>query len=620
MTLSLPTIYQRGLTSAAYDLCCFCLAVQGWCLSRPHRSHCLAGLIVWGLLLLPCLKASAEVQTWDGRHSITKIDVEMVYFVPKDRTPLPDWLQRLEYFQRRLQQFHAREYGGQSQLVINVRQEPFISRRSTQELRVGDGDAIFFKTLQEVDRETSFADPRGDAFPILLVMSDINWRPLDDFYRLSLKEDHAWEFEGNYREGRHFPGAASGGSRATYLTDRGVGWGLVSADGWRVPYTGSDCVVYHEGVGHTVGLPHPEPGNGSVMSQGQYQGWINQSWLDDEQKLRMGWERSQSADSRQSLFNHFTVTPDPAEPKPQEPVELVLTLPNEVKATALRVRTQTSLWGPWVEVGGLNDELAQTAGRPTRIALGSYDRPTPISYRVDIRLEDGQEAELWGYFQVRDENGAPYFPTPGIAHTETGRSTDLISSIRFDTQTDLLAGIIPAETQVRGDWQTDAGTLISPKQLGARLELNREAPVDKAPYRIIAIIEPLDEPNGFVLGHALAGRQFLTIFDFDRGAAGKASAIENIDGQNIGNNASTFEGNLFKTGRLSQVACTVTPNRVTAVCDGVTVFDWSGDVDRLTLQDYWKTPHPQKLFIGSYHSRFKIHQLTLLTLSAPKPQ
>ncbi len=103
--------------------------------------------------------------------------------------------------------------------------------------------------------------------PILLVLSEINWRELDDFRRTRLVDGVA-TFDGSIdADGRHFPGAESGGSRARYLPEEGVGLGLVSGDGWRVPYSGSDCAVYHEGVGHSVGLFHPKPEDHSVMGR-----------------------------------------------------------------------------------------------------------------------------------------------------------------------------------------------------------------------------------------------------------------------------------------------------------------------------------------------------------------
>ena len=251
------------------------------------------------------------------------------------------------------------------------------------------------------------------AFPILLVLSEINWRPLEDFYRVKPTGDGGWTFEGTYTNGRHFPGAAAGGARAAYLAERGIGWGLVSADGWRVPYCGTDCVVYHEGCGHTVGLPHPEPADDSVMSHAQYHGWINESWLDEAQKKRLGWKPpKQPVDRQADLFSRFTAQPRPRVPMPTEPVSLKLTWPAGARVKSCRVRLQTELLGPWREVPA---QAEPGERNPERISLGSFARETPVSYRLDVVLDDGREVELWGYFQVRAKPDVA--PTPPVGAT-----------------------------------------------------------------------------------------------------------------------------------------------------------------------------------------------------------
>src|SRR5712691_273389 len=182
-------------------------------ISRTAASRCwLALTMFWGLA---CCEGNllAEVKTWDGKHSIDQIEVTVVYFVPRDRSPLPDWKERVSYFCRRIERFHEREFQGQSVLKTVMRPEPFRSARSTEQLRDGNADFIFFQTLGEVDGELSFGKGERTAFPILLVLSDINWRPLDDFFRLKTSDNGKLEFEGNYTNSRHFPGAASGGAR-----------------------------------------------------------------------------------------------------------------------------------------------------------------------------------------------------------------------------------------------------------------------------------------------------------------------------------------------------------------------------------------------------------------------
>ena len=163
-----------------------------------------------------------------------------------------------------------------------------ISGKTAAEVRGDDPNQTFFNTTGEA-RETLKWPGKREGFPILLVLSEINWRELDDFTRTRLI-DGVPKFEGTLSpDGRHFPGAESGGARATYDGEKGEGVGLVSADGWRVPYSGSDCVVYHEGVGHAIGLPHPEPADDSVMCFAQYNFWINQTWVTPSQKKALGW-------------------------------------------------------------------------------------------------------------------------------------------------------------------------------------------------------------------------------------------------------------------------------------------------------------------------------------------
>lgn len=566
-------------------------------------------------------------KTWDGRHDTSKIDVTVVYFVPADRQPLPDWKERLSYFSRRIELFHEREFQSQSVMKATMHAEPLISEMTVEQLRQGDGNAIFFKTLRETDRRLKFAQGERKSFPILLVLSEINWRPLDDFYRLH-PQDGGLVFEGNLNRGEHFPGAASGGARATYIANRGVGWGLVSADGWRVPYRGSDCVVYHEGCGHTVGLPHPEPGNGSVMSLGQYRGWINESWLDREQKARLEWKPEEVVpSSRLQLFTDFRAVPEPSVPRPGQAVMLKLHWPEKAKVKKLRLQYQLAVRGPWIDVPVTCDGDA-----PDRVLLGQFDRPTPISYRVNAALEDGATCELWGYLQVRDEpdkNPQPLVPSPDLLlHFITSEdqssvdnrlqpvrplASDPPSDIWSSDVVDVLAQIDTDKQWSQQSWTMVDGKLESPRAYGARIELPGTPPKE---YRLTANVEPLDKPNGLLLGQRMGSNRFVTLFNYVSGEVSQ-SAIENIDGVNVGN-ATTFTGNLFKQHQLSQVVVMVTANEVQMSVDGYTIVKWKGDAKQLSLGEYWSTPNKEALFLGAYDCRYRIHRLTVQPLNTAK--
>ncbi len=564
-------------------------------------------LLSVALLLAVSPFALAGTKTWSGEHDTEDIEVTVVYFVPADRKPLPDWRERVDYFCRRIELFHAREFQGQSTLKALVYEKPFVSQSTTSELRGGDANAIYFRTLQETDQRLRFAEGERESFPILLVLSEINWRPLDDFYRLK-PQDGKLVFEGNYTRGEHFPGASAGGARASYLADRGVGWGLVSADGWRVPYRGSDCVIYHEGCGHTVGLPHPEPGNGSVMSRGQYFGWLSESWLDNDQKSRLGWQPQDVAEDPQiELFSRFRALPEPRVPQPGQAVSLALDWPDDADVRSLMVRFQTSIDGPWIDV-----PQTWEGDAPRAAALGAFDRETPVSYRVDTELNDGATGELWGYFQVRSDPQRapqPYSLSPDlIVHTAALDSPGQIATLPTE-EIDLLE-IADTETcWTVGDWSKNAGKLLSPKRYGARLELPYSPPEE---YRLSLIVEPLDEPNGLILGQRSGGNRFVTLLNYspEKGL----SAIEDIDGRNVGNET-TFTGKLFQKERLSQAIVTVRKDRVTISVDGRTIVDWRGSPNRLSLSDYWKTPDATALFLGAYDCRYRFHRITLEPIS-----
>ncbi len=564
-------------------------------------------IAVLALALCMCGSASAGTVTWDGRHSTEQIEVTVVYFVPSDRRSLVDWRDRVDYFCGRIEQFHAREFHGQSTLMTRVVEEPMMSESTTAQLRNGDADFIFFQTLGEADRRLEFGTRSDEEFPILLVLSDINWRPLDDFYRLHPGET-GLEFEGQFIDGQHFPGATSGGARATYLADRGVGWGLVSADGWRVPYRGTDCVVYHEGCGHTVGLPHPEPGDASVMSLGQYNGWISESWLDNNQKATLGWSPpDETVDLSGDLFTHFRALPQPAVPMPGEEVSLTFDWPADAIVESLRVRMQTSLDAPWQEVAVEASDTPVAA-----ISLGSFDRPTPVSYRIEVELADGQSTELWGYFQVRSERNTPPLPSVSgvdLVPTDASNAAGVSQPPDISREVDLLALIDVERDAVAGEWTLADRILTSPKQYGARIEIPF---TPEGPYRMTVICEPLDAPNALNLGQMSAGNRFVSLVNYTPSGVGQ-SALENIDGNNVGNNPTTVSADLFQKNRLSQVVCEVREDGVRVIVDGVTIIDWQGDPARLSLSDYWNTPNAV-LFLGAYDCRYRFYRVTLQPL------
>jgi hypothetical protein len=123
--------------------------------------------------------------------------------------------------------------------------------------------------------------------------------------------------------------------------------------------------------------------------------------------------------------------------------------------------------------------------------------------------------------------------------------------------------------------------------------------------------EPLDEPDGLILGQCVGGRRFVVNLNCCWGGPMAVNQLENIDGKPgaIDKNA------VFKKGRRSQIVCSVRRQAIQVAVDGREVIAWKGDDAKLNLTDYWKTPRKNVLFIGAFNCRYRISQVTLKPIS-----
>jgi hypothetical protein len=184
-----------------------------------------------------------------------------------------------------------------------------------------------------------------------------------------------------------------------------------------------------------------------------------------------------------------------------------------------------------------------------------------------------------------------------------------------DTQdeVDLLSLVDVERNRVSGQWTRRNVVLEAPKEFGSRIEIPYQPPAE---YRLTVIAEPLDEPNGLILGQRSGESRFLVLVNFDRNDKQKPrSALENIDGQNVDLNNTTVHAALLKKNRPSQIVCTVRKNSVTVNVDGQEIIHWQGEPSRLGLSDYWNTPTPNALFLGAYDCRYRFTRVTLSPIS-----
>ena len=102
----------------------------------------------------PRTESGDAPHTFDGRYEIGTIDLTIVYLVPKDRRPLVDWRERVDYFAKRLVLFHNRESGGRSTLRVHVHPEPLTVQETARTIRGKSPDETFDNSTRIAPRHS----------------------------------------------------------------------------------------------------------------------------------------------------------------------------------------------------------------------------------------------------------------------------------------------------------------------------------------------------------------------------------------------------------------------------------------------------------------------------------
>lgn len=359
-------------------------------------------VFVFITVLLP--DAFGAMNTFGGMDTIDRIEVQVVYYLPKDSTPLPDWKERINYHIQRAEKFHQREFQDQSKLKIFMMDEPFVSSKTQAEMPDDNPNTFFWMILNEVSASNK-VQFNMYGFSILLVMSDHNFSPsYDDWNRTCdgkgcLFDAPHEDCKGHVRgDGDHRPGSRCGGSRAVYWAQKHQGFGLVTADGWRVPIKGTDCVFYHEGIGHTVGLPHPEPNDDSVMGTAQYADAIHAAWVNESQKEAMGFEKAEI--NRDDLFSTFTIGHEPLAPEANEDIMFYAKLPKRFDVNSIVLEIQTDLWEPFQPVNSFRQSIDGNE-HLFRWNYSGLESGKSLAYRIRVELNDGSEEMIWHFVNVK---------------------------------------------------------------------------------------------------------------------------------------------------------------------------------------------------------------------------
>lgn len=360
------------------------------------------------------------LHTLRGGQDISRIHVTALYYLPPGRLPCPGWRERIGYVLDRLARFHEREFTGQSRVTWEISDTIFVPE--TRE-RPRDGNEWFWEAVSRV-RKKSWQPDHSRGFPILVLFTNTNlcpgcdteeWtRRCDPLTCVCQPHDPAL-CDGNVdAEGEDHPGSHCGGSRAVYWGAEQCGVAVLSGDAWRVPLKGSDCVAYHEAIGHAIGLPHPEPMNDSVMGRAQYRYSLSEAVLDEDQKRALGWQPRPV--NRDDLFSRFRISYGPKRAMVGQPVTVTAHIPAKKSGRRIWAEYQTK-FGEWTR---LPEPTRRTEGSDERCewTVPAFASPVFVSYRIFV--EDGKAgvSQQWSLFRVNPE--APETPPAGAISPASG--------------------------------------------------------------------------------------------------------------------------------------------------------------------------------------------------------
>ncbi len=178
-----------------------------------------------------------------------------------------------------------------------------------------------------------------------------------------------------------------------------------------------------------------------------------------------------------------------------------------------------------------------------------------------------------------------------------------------DGVVDLLDLIDGKRDGIVGSWGFQGRALVMPALPWARLRVPCLAPEE---YDLEARVERVAGDNSLNIGLSSEGRPFMVVIDGWQG--GQHSGLDMIDQKPFFENASTRRGSLLSRGRVRLVTCSIRKSGVTVRVDGHGIIDWKRKFEVLSAPSDWSVDEPKAFFLGSWESRFRVHELKLTPL------
>ncbi len=180
----------------------------------------------------------------------------------------------------------------------------------------------------------------------------------------------------------------------------------------------------------------------------------------------------------------------------------------------------------------------------------------------------------------------------------------------LDTVVDLLAAVHPEQDALDAPWARSQGGLVSPADPYARLQLPGVAPEH---YALRLVVERIDGDAALAIGLVHHGRQCVVTID---GWGGTTSGLGLIAGRSYESNSTTFKNQVFLNRQLAEVVCLVDDEHIEVLVDGALLLEYVDAPEDLSLPSGWAVRDPRALFVGTHATRYRFHEIELLTDSA----
>jgi hypothetical protein len=177
---------------------------------------------------------------------------------------------------------------------------------------------------------------------------------------------------------------------------------------------------------------------------------------------------------------------------------------------------------------------------------------------------------------------------------------------------DLLRLIDPKKDTVSGEWVFEGTALVCVKLIEAeRLQIPYIPPEE---YVLTVVAERLSGVEAINVGLSSGDVQFHMVID-GWAKDGYFSGLSLVDKKFARENETTRAGQLLVNYRPSTIECSVRKSGLKMTVDGKVIFEWAGDIHRLSNFPMLKTPNPKALYISGWATKYRFSKICLTPIT-----